>query len=75
MSDKYRPKILVFGVPNRVMYTNYKGETRPRNITPINFWYGHTEYHKDDQWFIKALDNEKNQVRDFTVNDMIPNFA
>lgn len=74
MSEQYRPKMLVMGVPHRVTYTNYKGETRERTIVPIHMWFGHTEYHKEDQWLLRALDKEKGQVRDFAINDMTPNW-
>lgn len=75
MADEYRPKMLVMSVTHRVTYTNWKGETRDRVITPINIWYGHTEYHTEDQWMLKALDNEKGQVRDFALKDMTPNWG
>lgn len=35
------------------------------------FWYGQTEYHKENQWFIKAYDVDKDDVRDFAVVDII----
>jgi hypothetical protein len=34
-------------------------------------WYGHTEYHKEDQWLLKALDLDKNAERDFAVKDIL----
>lgn len=75
MTEKYRPKLMVFGVAHRVTYTNYKGETADRTIIPINIWYGHTDFHKEDQWLIKALDKDKNQIRDFALKDMQPNWS
>ena len=74
MSEQYRPKVMALGVPHRVMYTNYKGETRERTIVPITLWYGHTDFHKEDQWLLTALDKEKGQVRDFAMADMSPNW-
>ncbi|MGX4995921.1 hypothetical protein [Enterobacter hormaechei] len=35
------------------------------------FWYGESEYHKGAQWFIKAHDVDKDDVRDFAVVDII----
>ncbi|MFW3388075.1 UNVERIFIED_CONTAM: hypothetical protein RF648_18975 [Kocuria sp. CPCC 205274] len=64
--------VLVNGIRHRVMYTNWKGETRERCIIPINMWYGETEFHKEPQWLLTALDTEKNQVRDFALKDMTP---
>lgn len=72
MTEKYRPKLMCMKTPHRVLYTNYKGETRERNITPITIWYGHTDFHPEDQWLIKALDNDKDQIRDFALKDMSP---
>lgn len=70
--EKYRPKLMVMGVPHRVTYTNYRGETAKRTIIPINLWYGHTEWHTEDQWLLRALDTEKDQIRDFAMKDMTP---
>lgn len=65
---------LVFKVPNRVLYTNYRGETAERTIVPINMYWGSTEYHPEPQWLLTALDKGKDQIRDFAVKDMIPNW-
>lgn len=58
--------------PIRFFYKNWKGETGYRNIvgTPM-FWYGESQYHKGPQWFIKAVDADKQDVRDFAVKDII----
>jgi len=72
MSEEYRPKMMTLGVPHRVEYTNYRGETAVRVIVPILIWYGHTEYHPEDQWLLKALDKGKDQIRDFAMADMKP---
>lgn len=75
MADKeVRPKLLVMGVPHRVTYTNYRGETGNRVIVPINIWYGSTEFHPEPQWLLKALDKGKDQVRDFALKDLVPNW-
>lgn len=67
-SFKYVP----MGVGIHCIYTNYKGETCERNITPINLYWGSTEFHPEEQWLLSALDNDKNQVRDFALKDMSP---
>lgn len=54
----------------KFIYTNWQGETRERTVIPIKIWYGHTDYHKKDQWFLKALDIEKNAERDFALKDI-----
>ncbi|AXN57789.1 hypothetical protein KASHIRA_01340 [Serratia phage vB_SmaM-Kashira] len=53
-------------------YRNWRGECGYRKIkgTP-QFWYGTSQYHKGAQWFIKAYDADKDDVRDFAVKDII----
>lgn len=68
MSFKFMP----MGVGVTVMYTNWKGEKRQRQIVPINLWYGSTEFHEEPQMLLQALDKEKNQLRDFAVKDIEP---
>lgn len=53
-------------------YRNYKGETGYRTVKGVPvFWYGSTEFHKANQWMIKAYDVDKDAVRDFAVKDII----
>lgn len=52
-------------------YTNWKGETSIREVIPQEIYYGHTEWHPEDGWLLKALDVEKNEERHFSVKDII----
>lgn len=52
-------------------YKNWRGETSIRTVVPIKIWYGRTEWHPLEQWFIKAIDVEKGEERDFALVDMI----
>lgn len=54
----------------KIIYTNWRGETAERTITPISIWFGHTEWHKEDQWLLKAIDTEKDAERDFALKDI-----
>jgi predicted DNA-binding transcriptional regulator YafY len=54
-----------------ILYRNYKGETRLRKITPIEVWFGSTEWHPIPQWMLKATDTEKNEIRDFAMADIL----
>lgn len=54
-------------------YKNWRGETSVRRVLPMKIWYGKTDWHPDEQWFIKAIDVEKGEERDFALTDM--NFA
>lgn len=65
-------KWMPMGVGSTIMYTNWKGEKRPRHIKPVMLWYGSTEYHPEPQMLLQALDLEKNQMRDFAVKDIEP---
>lgn len=53
-----------------ILYTNWKGETRLRKIIPINIEFKATEWHKEEQWILNALDVEKNDYRGFAVKDI-----
>lgn len=54
----------------QIVYTNWKGETAVRKIIPQSIRYGHTEYHKDNQWLLKATDVEKGEEREFAMKDI-----
>lgn len=51
-------------------YCNYKGDLRMRTAIPVEIWFGSTEYHKEEQWLLKAFDLEKEENRDFAVRDI-----
>ncbi|MFO0781909.1 MAG: hypothetical protein U0524_03410 [Candidatus Saccharimonadales bacterium] len=53
-----------------ITYTNYRGETAERKIIPIEVWFGKTEWHPEEQWFLKAHDIEKDAERDFALTDI-----
>lgn len=51
-------------------YTNYRGERTIRHILPLAWRFGHTEYHTEDQWLLRALDLDKQALRDYAVADI-----
>jgi len=53
------------------VYKNWKNETNIRSVIPEKMWYGSTDFHKEEQWFLKAFDIEKSADRDFAVKDII----
>lgn len=55
----------------KILYKNWKGETRERQIDPTQIWFGSTEYHPEEQWFLKAHDVEKDAARDFAMRDIL----
>jgi len=38
---------------------------------PIEIWFGSTEWHKQDQWLLAATDLDKNERRDFALQDIV----
>lgn len=57
--------------PLKFRYKNWQGEVAVRRIIPIEIWYGHTEFHSQEQWLLKAFDVEKKEERDFAINDIL----
>ncbi len=53
-----------------IVYTNYKGVTAERIIIPFEILYGHTDWHKQDQWLLRAFDIGKQAERTFAVKDI-----
>lgn len=51
-----------------INYTNYKDETRQRTILPVEIWYGSNRWHSEKQWFLKAIDIDKGEERDFAFS-------
>ena len=54
----------------RILYTNYKGETGYRDIIPQKIWFGSTEWHKEEQWLLDAMDLGKSALRNFAMKDI-----
>ncbi|KKQ84443.1 MAG: hypothetical protein UT08_C0018G0049 [Candidatus Woesebacteria bacterium GW2011_GWB1_38_8] len=52
-------------------YKNWERKKALRNVRPIKIWYGKTKWHAKDQWFLKALDLDKKEERDFALKDII----
>ncbi|MDG9790560.1 hypothetical protein [Brucella anthropi] len=61
--------MVAIGEPARIIYTNYRGETAERTITPKRVWYGISDWHPEPQWFLTAFDHDKNADRDFALID------
>ncbi len=56
--------------PIKVRYTNYRGETAVRTIVPISFYFGSTEYHKEEQWLVKLWDIERDAERIYALKEI-----
>lgn len=55
--------------PIKMTYTNYRGETSVRSVTPISIEFGRTDWHKKPQWLMSAYDNDKKAHRQFALSD------
>ena len=54
----------------KVIYTNWRGETRTRIIRPGHIFFGSNCWHRKPQWLLRVFDYEKRDERDFAVNDI-----
>lgn len=54
----------------KIVYTNWRKETAEREIVPIEIWFGKTEWHPEEQWFLKARDVGRGAERDFALQDI-----
>lgn len=50
------------------LYTNYKGETAKRRLVPVNIFYGTSEFHEGEQWFIRGWCLDRQAFRDFALS-------
>ena len=48
-------------------YLNHRGAITERNVVPIELWYGLSEWHDGEQWFMKAYDIDKHAEREFAL--------
>ena len=51
----------------RILYTNHRGETRPRLIRPMRLLFTSNEWHPEPQWMLQAWDLEKDIERTFAM--------
>jgi hypothetical protein len=54
----------------KITYTNYKGITSERVICPKGIGFMQTEWHKEWQWILYAMDVEKKETRYFAIKDI-----
>jgi len=51
-------------------YTNWKGIKGKRSVVVYGFHFGSNEWHPEEQWLLKAFDQEKKDSRMFAMKDM-----
>jgi predicted DNA-binding transcriptional regulator YafY len=59
------------GKPISFTYKNWRGESSRRTALPLRIWYGSSEWHPENQWFLRAHDMEKGEERDFALADIV----
>jgi len=57
--------------PIKVIYTNWRGETSMRSVTPMGIHFGSTEWHPEPQWLLKVFDHDKQADRDYVLRDCV----
>lgn len=72
IDENVPPLALTSITPKMVLtmeYKNWRGEVAIRTIVPVEIWFGKTDWHPEQQWFIKATDVDKSEIRDFALRD------
>lgn len=55
----------------KVKYKNWQGKVGIRTIVPARVYYGHTDYHKEDQWLMEVFDIDKDAPRTYALMDIL----
>lgn len=76
MSDKTLSEMMsglkeAVGLKFRFTYSNHRGEVADRTVVFICFWFGSTDYHLTEQFFMRANDLDRGADRDFALSDII----
>lgn len=53
----------------KVRYTNYKGDTKVREIVPLSVSFKSTMHHPEPQWILECWDCDKDAYRSYTLKD------
>jgi len=54
----------------KVLYTNWRGETKIRTIIPKKIYYGSTDWHPKEGWLLEAFDLDRNSERIYSLKDI-----
>lgn len=55
----------------KFIYKNYAGLVSERTVIPYSVWFGATKWHPEPQFFLNAFDVDKNELRDFALEDFL----
>lgn len=59
------------GTTIRFRYTNHRGESEEREVTPIRVRFGTSPHHNDPSWLMDAYDHNRRAVRSFLLSGMV----
>ena len=51
-----------------ILYTNWRGETRWRQVIPRGIVFAATQWHPEDQWLLEATEPGSEQVKHFALH-------
>lgn len=54
-----------------IRYCNHAGVESIRRIEPLRVWFGTTRWHPERQWMLRAIDLDKDAMRDFALRDIL----
>jgi len=57
-------------IPLSFTYRNHRGDVAVRSAVPLDVRWGSTEWHREPQWLMRALDVDKGVEREFAMRDM-----
>lgn len=69
--ELHKPKTQPVGIPIKVKYKNWQENISIRTIIPQSIYYGHTDFHKNDQWLMDVWDVEKDAQRTYAMLDIM----
>lgn len=53
-----------------ILYINWRKVESERRIIPEELYFGNNEWHKEEQWLLKAWDVDKEDYRHFAMKDI-----
>lgn len=52
-------------------YTNHRGVTEVRRVTPYRIVYGKTEWHPVEGWLLEGYDQDRRAMRSFPLQQLL----
>lgn len=55
----------------KVVYKNWRGEIGERKIIPLGVKFSKNKFHKEEQWFLRVWDLDREEYRDYSIKDIL----